>query len=155
MFRVPCSRTLIFGVLLSCGAGTTAALAPRVRCDSHARVVTVSTFQEKESRTPEQQKIDSQLLYAIYQMRGEAAARGTPTETIPLRKDNRGRVLVDVRAAVTQALLKRITRLGGRIESTSARDYSILTYLKLEKLEALARLKEVKSISPAAEAMTQ
>jgi hypothetical protein len=140
--------------LVFCSAGATLSSAS-VRNETPGRRDANSAFQEKEHRTPAQQKIDSQLLYAIYQARGEAAARGTPTEEIPLRKDDRGRVLVDVRVPVTQALLKRITRLGGRIVETSARHQSVLAYLKLEKLETLAGLKDVKSISPAAEAVTQ
>lgn len=109
---------------------------------------------EKESRTPEQQKIDSQLLYAIYQMRGEAEAKGTPTESIRLRKDDKGRVLVDVRAPVSRKLVLFVKRLGGRIVSSSERYESIITYIPLEKLEALARSKDVKFIGPAAEAIT-
>jgi hypothetical protein len=110
--------------------------------------------QEKEGRTPEQQKIDSQLLYAIYQMRGVAAAKGVPTEPIQLEKDTRGRVLVDVRAPVTKKMLSRVQKLGGQIVNTSKDYHSIVAYLSLEKLEALARTKEVKFISPKAQAMT-
>jgi len=61
--------------------------------------------QEKEGRTPEQEKIDSQLLYAIYHLRGEAESKGVPTEPIQLEKDVKGRVLVDVRAPVTKKVL--------------------------------------------------
>ena len=110
--------------------------------------------QEKDQRTPEQQKIDSQLLYAIYQMRGEAEAKGIPTEPIPLEKDIKGRVLVDVRAPVTKKLLARIEKLGGTVVNSSDKYNSILAYLPLGKLEALARSKEVKSIAPKAQSMT-
>ena len=113
-----------------------------------------SSGQEKEERTPEQRKIDSQLLYAIYQMRGEAVAKGVPTEAIPLEKDAKGRVLVDIRSPVTKKLLARIEKLGGRIVNSS-KDYdSIIAYLSLAKLETLARSKEVKFIAPKAQAMT-
>jgi len=110
--------------------------------------------QEKESRTPEQKKIDSQLLYAIYQMRGEAEAKGVPTEEIKLRKDAKGRVLVDVRARVSKKLISCIEELGGKIVSTSERDHSLIAYISLDKLEDVARSKDVKFISPAAEAIT-
>ncbi len=113
-----------------------------------------SPGQEKEERTPEQRKIDSQLLYAIYQMRGEAVAKGVPTEAIPLEKDAKGRVLVEIRSPVTKKLLARIEKLGGRIVNSS-KDYdSIIAYLSLAKLETLARSKEVKFIAPKAQAMT-
>jgi hypothetical protein len=110
--------------------------------------------QEKETRSTAQQKIDSQLLYAIYQMRGEATAKGTPTEPIQLRRDSSGRVLVDLRAPVTRKLLSRVRAFKGKIISTSERDDSIVAYLPLSKLESLAQLSEVKFITPAAEATT-
>ena len=60
---------------------------------------------EKEERTPKQQKIDSQFLYAIYQLRGVAEAKGVPTEPIQLEKDRKGRVLTDIRTSVTTKML--------------------------------------------------
>lgn len=110
--------------------------------------------QEKDQRTPEQQKIDSQLLHAIYQMRGEAEAKGVPTEPIPLEKDAKGRVLVDIRAPVTKKVLARIKKLSGTVLSSSDQYHSIIAYLPLEKLEPLARSKEVKFIAPKAQSMT-
>ena len=110
--------------------------------------------QEKDQRTAEQQKIDSQLLYAIYQMRGEAEAKGVPTEPIPLEKDAKGRVLVDIRTPVTRKILARIEKLGGKVVSSSDKYHSIIAYLPLGKLEALARSKEVKFIAPKAQSMT-
>lgn len=110
--------------------------------------------QEKDQRTPEQQKIDSQLLHAIYQMRGEAEAKGVPTEPIPLEKDAKGRVLVDIRVPVTKKFRARIEKLGGTVVSTSDQYHSIIAYLPLGKLEQLARSREVKFIAPKAQAMT-
>ena len=118
--------------------------------------VSAQTIQseEKDQRTAEQQKIDSQLLYAIYQMRGEAEAKGVPTEPIPLEKDAKGRVLVDIRTPVTKKILARIEKLGGKVVSSSDRYHSIIAYLPLGKLELLARPREVKFISPKAQSMT-
>ena len=110
--------------------------------------------EEKDQRTPEQQKIDSQLLYAINQMRGEAEAKGAPAEPIPLEKDAKGRVLVDIRTPVTKKILARIEKLGGEVVSSSGRYHSIIAYLPLGKLELLARSKEVKFIAPKAQSMT-
>jgi hypothetical protein len=110
--------------------------------------------QEKDQRTPEQQKIDSQLLYAIYQMRGEAEAKGVPTEPIPLEKDAKGRVLVDIRVPVTKKFRARIEKLGGTVVSSSDQYHSIIAYLPLGKLETLARSREVKYIAPKAQSTT-
>jgi hypothetical protein len=109
--------------------------------------------QKKLPATSEQNKIDSQLLFAIYRMRGEAAAKGAPAEEIKLRKDSKGRVLVDVRATVTKKLLARIKNYGGKVISSSARDDSIIAFISLDKLEFLAQAKDVRFIMPAAEAI--
>lgn len=109
--------------------------------------------QEKDQRTPEQQKIDSQLLYAIYQMRGEAEAKGAPTDPIQLEKDDKGRVLVDIRVPVTKKILARIGKLGGTVVSKSEKYHSIIAYLPLGKLETLANSREVKFIAPKAQSI--
>jgi hypothetical protein len=114
----------------------------------------VPLAQDKLERTAVQKKIDSQLLFAIQQMRGEAEAGSIPTEEIKLRKDNKDRVLVDVRASVSKQLIARIKRHGGKIVSSSARDESIVAYIPLAKLESLAQEKDVRFIMPAAEAIT-
>ena len=114
----------------------------------------VSISQEKESRTAAQQKIDSQLLYAIYQMRGEAEEKGVPTEPIPLKKDANGRVLIDIRAPVTKKLQSLIRSLKGKVVSTSQRDDSTIADLSLGKIEKLAENADIKFISAPADAMT-
>ena len=107
---------------------------------------------EKESRTPAQRKIDSQLLYALYERRGESRRRGTPKSDVEV--DERGRVLVDVRARVTRALLARVRRMGGDIVSSDASYHTILTRFPLERLETLAARSDVRFIMPAAKATT-
>jgi hypothetical protein len=119
-----------------------------------SRIAQTATSQEKDKRTSAQQKIDSQLLYAIYQMRGEAESKGVPTEPIQLEKDAKGRALVDIRAPVTKKILALIKKLGGNIVSSSERYQSIIAYLPLGKLEALAGSREVRFIAPKAQSMT-
>jgi hypothetical protein len=109
---------------------------------------------EKGGRTPAQQKIDSQLLFEIYRLRGESERRQVPSEPTGVRIDARGRALVDVRAAATPALERRIRRLGGTVVSTSARHQSTIARVPLLKLEELAADRSVRFIEPAAEAIT-
>jgi hypothetical protein len=109
---------------------------------------------EKRERTPAQQKIDTQLLYALYRERGEAETKGVPTGELRVKFDEKGRALITVRARVTKALLARIEHLGGKIVSSSGRYNDIRAYLPLAKLEELAALKEVRAIMPAEEAVT-
>jgi hypothetical protein len=113
-----------------------------------------SQTDEKESRTRAQKKIDSQLLYAIYQMRGEAEAKGVPSEPIVLRRDSKDRVLVDIRSEVTKKLISHVRRVGGTILLTSQKDHSLIAYVPLNKIEKLAELNEVRSISQPSEAIT-
>ena len=109
-------------------------------------------YDEKESRTPAQKKLDSQLIYALKQKRGET--RGVPTQRIDLKPDAKGRVLVDITARVSARLLKKIRKLGGEVVSTSDRYHTTRAWLALEKLEVLAAAADVRFIAPAAQAMT-
>jgi hypothetical protein len=113
-----------------------------------------SGVDEKTSRTPAQQKINSQLLYEIYRRRGEAARRGVPPDPTGVRMDSKGRALVDIRAEVTPALQKTVTRAGGTIVSTSREYRSILAWIDVLKLEQIAADPTVRAIEPAAEATT-
>ncbi|MBY0279812.1 hypothetical protein K2Z84_31135 [Candidatus Binatia bacterium] len=100
------------------------------------------------------QKIDSQLLYALYARRGESAQRGTPTETT-VEVDSGGRTLIDVRADVTPELEEQVRTLGGTVVSTSETHRTILARFPLDKLEELASLQDVRFVQPAAKAVTQ
>lgn len=116
-----------------------------------AVIRTQAVFDEKASRTPAQKKIDSQLLYSLKQKRGET--RGIPTERITFEADEKGRILVDVTARVTSRVTSLIRKLGGVVVSEDQRYHTIRARLALEKLEALARLKDVSFIAPPAQAM--
>jgi hypothetical protein len=107
---------------------------------------------EKESRTPAQRKINSQLLYELYRLRGEAKQKQVPTGPTGVKMDRLGRALVDVRAEVTPALQANVRALGGTIQSTSREYRSIIAWIPLRRLERLARDSAVRAIEPAAEA---
>jgi hypothetical protein len=127
-------------VLLTAAVALSGASAPQVS--------------EKETRTPAQQKIDSQLLYEIYRARGEAEQKGVPPGETGVRIDTRGRALVDVRAPVTDALDRTIRRLGGVVLSSSSSHQSIIARVPVLKLETLAAEPSVRFIVPAAEGIT-
>ena len=110
-----------------------------------------AVFDEKASRTAAQKKIDSQLLYALKQKRGET--RGVPTERIIIDVDQKGRALVDITAKVSPQVTSQIRKLGGIVISEDQRYHTIRARLALEKLEALATLKDVSFIAPPAQAM--
>lgn len=110
--------------------------------------------EEKRSRTSAQQKIDSQLLYALYRARGQGKEKGVPAGELRVKFDDEGKALVTIRTRVTKLLLAKIKRAGGFIISSSARDEEIRASLPLTKLEEIAALKDVRAIIPAEEAMT-
>jgi hypothetical protein len=107
---------------------------------------------EKESRTPAQKKIDSQLLYELYRVRGQAKEKGVPEGATGVRLDQQHRALVDVRAEVSAGLEQQVRSLGGTILSVSAPYRSIVGWIPLTQLERLAADPAVHAIVPAAEA---
>ena len=109
---------------------------------------TQSVPDEKASRTAAQKKIDSQLLFALKQKRGETT--GVPIEPIEIELDQKERALVDITATVSPYVQSQIRKLGGAIVSSDERYHTIRARLALEKLEALAALKDVRFIGPAA-----
>jgi hypothetical protein len=141
------SGVVLFSVAVVCLSGChqalTAAPVPSVQQPAPS---------EKESRTPAQKKIDSQILYEIYRLRGEAARKNVPPGPTVVRIDKTGRALVDVRAEVTPALEKKVRSLGGTIQSTSIQYLSIIAWIPLSKLERLADDRAVRAIVPAGEA---
>jgi hypothetical protein len=113
---------------------------------------TYTPADEKRSRTPEQRKIESQLLYAIRQQRGDT--RGVPTEPIKIKLDASGRVVVDITSAVPSRVVPQIQVLGGSVISISQKYHTIRASIALKKVENLAASKHVRFISLPAEAMT-
>ena len=55
---------------------------------------------EKSRRSPIQQKIDTQLIYADKMRRGVPIANGVVSQRVDLDKDDQGRILVDIKANV-------------------------------------------------------
>ena len=98
-----------------------------------------SEMAEKARRTPAQRKIGTHLLDAL---RGPAVPRG-------LDADGTGRVLVDITAEVSPALLGRVADLGGTVVDSVARYRAVRARLPLQALEALAAEDAVVLIEPA------
>lgn len=112
---------------------------------------TQTVLDEKASRSAAQKKIDSQLLYALKQKRGET--RGVPTESINIELDQKGRALVDITTQVSPQVSSQIRKLGGVVISEEPQYHTIRARLALEKLEGLAGRKDVTFIAPAAQSM--
>ncbi len=113
---------------------------------------------EKNSLTPAQKKIASNLRYAMKSQRGEMmTARG---EVRTLRSaaattkniDARGRMHLNIRARVDKPFLMMIQKFGGQI--TSASEKEVRAWLPWEAISPLAENSEVISIKSAEQART-
>jgi len=71
--------------------------------------------EEKANRSPAQLKMDSKLVYAEKMGLGQPVADGVPTQRVHLEKDAQDRVVVDIKATVSQPLLAYIETLGGAV----------------------------------------
>ncbi len=110
--------------------------------------------QEKTARSPAQRKMDSQLVYEAKRHRNEAIASAAsalqPDVTVP----GDGRVLVDIVATVSPALLAEIGQGGGTVLSSFATENAIRAWVPIQRIESLAGRVDVRFIRPAAQAMT-
>lgn len=116
-----------------------------------------SLINEKKSRTPEQRKIDSNLLYAVKQYRGQAITNEVQSLKTDVEVDQKGYVEVDIQANRTKALIEMIREIGGEVIYSSPapqRENRIRARVPLGGLQRLARSEDVRFIEPAVEATT-
>ncbi len=111
-------------------------------------------LQEKESRTPAQKKMDSRLLQAAREKRGQKMAQGVDLVAADVHAEKDGRVKVDISADVTDELISKIRSVGGEILFSSKEYHSIRALINLSTAETIAGYNEVRFIEPAALART-
>ncbi|HEU0008859.1 MAG TPA: S8 family serine peptidase [Verrucomicrobiae bacterium] len=149
-----CQPPLALGVGLLLGVG---GALPLRAAEAGLPAVTVqqisALLDEKEARTPAQRKLHSHLVYAIKMNRNEPIAPGVPTQPLNFKPEADGRVLVDISAKVTAALLTLI-RQNGDIVSTHPEYDAIRARLPLGALEVVAGSADVRWIRPALEPKT-
>ncbi len=110
--------------------------------------------QEKASRSAAQRKLDAQFVFRLKQDRHQAIAAGATALRPDIQFEADGRVLVDIDAEVTEALLAQIRQAGGTVLNSVPRFHSIRAQVPLEQLEALTGGPGVKFIHRAARAHT-
>lgn len=104
---------------------------------------------EKASRTPVQQKLSSQLVYAEKMRRGIPIAEGVPTLNVQLETDATGRVKVDLDAKVSADLLEAIAAQGGQVLYSHEEYAAVRAWFPLPQMEELAARPDVLFIRPA------
>ncbi len=110
---------------------------------------------EKASRTPAQNKLDSQLIYAKQQMTGKLKANAVRSLQVNVGLDSEGGVLVDVDGTISLSLLKQINKLGGQVVSSFPQYNTLRARLPLASVETLAANSAVRFIKPAVQAELQ
>jgi YDG domain/Subtilase family len=108
---------------------------------------------EKDTWTAVQRKISSKLLLETKRRLGEPMAAGVAETRSSVDIDATGATLVDIRAEVSDALLRRIQGLGGQVINSHARFNAIRALVPVAQLEVLAGEAAVKSIKPADQAV--
>jgi hypothetical protein len=135
---------LIVALVLAGGAGEV--LAQSLTSSALDQITAI--LAEKNTRTPVQDKIDSQLLYASRAHRGIQPVPGVPGTFSAVAADNTGRVVVDIKAQVTDLVLAQIRSAGGTIINSFPALDAIRAVIPIDRVEDLAAIPEVRFIQP-------
>jgi hypothetical protein len=110
---------------------------------------------EKDSRTPAQQKIDSQLIYANIMRTGQSIAAGVQTLEVGVTIDRDGRTVVDISAVINDQLLAQLKKSRADVLVSMPQYNSLRALAPLDQLETIAELPEVRFIQPKQEAVNR
>jgi hypothetical protein len=110
--------------------------------------------QEKDSRTPAQQKIDSNVLYTIRMLQGKPAAAGVSYLYTGVDLDENNNVVVDIVANVTDQLLQQLKSAGAKVLDSKPAYRSIRAIIPPAQMENIAASPDVIFISPMQEFAT-
>ena len=114
-----------------------------------------SLLSAKVRRTPAQRKVSSQLLDARRTPRRKPPAAGSGRLQAADPEATDERVMVDIRAEVTPAVLTRIRELGGTVINSVPKYQAIRAQIPLRAVVRLAVLDEIRTIRPADKARTR
>ncbi len=112
-----------------------------------------SLLAEKSNRTPAQRKIDSRLLQAVRENRGEKMAADVTLDAAKVDADFAGVLKVDISANITDAFLAELTALGAKIIYASPKYNTVRATISLKSVETIAGYTGVKFVEPAVKSM--
>jgi hypothetical protein len=110
--------------------------------------------QEKASRTPAQQKVDSNVLYTIRMLAGQPAAPGVSYLYTGVDLDASNNIVADIVANATDSLLELLTNAGAQVLYVNRDLRSIRATIPPEKIETIAASPDVTFIWPKQGSMT-
>jgi subtilisin-like proprotein convertase family protein len=112
-----------------------------------ARAQIQALLDEKETRTPAEQKIDSQLLYAWRMQQGLPVAPGVQTLEVDVPYAADGHVIVEVSAkALTPNLLSQLNGLSGEVKETGPGNLEV--HVALSQVVQIAAEDDVLFVQP-------
>jgi hypothetical protein len=141
------------GWLFSNGVPVASATAQNDGISPQALAQIEALIRDKESRTGVQQKMDSQLIYELKMRRGDMVAEGVRTIETDLPYTDQGKVILDLKAKASNALLNQLKTYGADILTVPEHD-SMRIQVDMNQIEAIAALPDVIFIQPKQAAMT-
>lgn len=147
--------SLAIGSLPGSGSSVTAALqneGPLRGISAQAISQIDALIEEKNSRSPAQQKIDSNILYEIKKQSGQAIAAGVDTLETGIEVDRSGYILINIKTTSAEVVLPILANLGAEV--TNAFEHDIQASVPLNAIEQLASNAEVIFIMPEVGYMT-
>ena len=105
-------------------------------------------IREKESRTPAQLKIDSQLLIESKLRRGDPIGREIPSLRLNVETDEQNKLELVVTAHIDQKLLTELSRMGIVVKASFPQYNSLTVRMSLDQMETVAALEQVRFIQP-------
>jgi hypothetical protein len=123
-----------------------------VRASMTAQRQIMALMREKESRTPAQRKVDSQLLYSIKSSRNELAVMGVEKLETGVKVDEKNRTVVDIICNDLKGALARIEKT--RAVVLKAVINTIRAEVPMGEIETIAAWPEVRFIWPKQEMVT-
>src|SRR5262245_26380009 len=142
------------GWLFSNGVPGAGATAKQDYISPQALAQIEALIREKDSRTGAQQKMDSQLIYALKMRRGAMIAEGVRTLETNIPYNNQGKMTLDLKAKVSDALLIQLQSYGADIVNSVPEHDSVRIQGAMNQIEAIAALPDVIYIQSKQEAMT-
>jgi len=127
---------------------------PALRLDRNVALQIRELNAEKESRTKTQQKIDSQLLYALKAHRGQRLTPHVQSFDLVGADDMDGQTIVDISAVISDSLLDQLRSSGAYIINAFPEYHAARAIVSLDRLEAIASIPGVIFIQPKQEAIT-
>jgi hypothetical protein len=140
-----------FLIVVGIGMGKVAAQSARSGQIAPSAVAQIQALvEEKESRTPTQQKISSSILYTIKAKRRDRLFSRVPklNTFVKVTSDSKVRVNVKTNVPVTPELLQKIQAIGGEVLSSFPNYNTIQVLIALSQVESLAEFPEVRTIKP-------